>query len=71
MIVYFDVLMNVMKSIGMINFDGLINIIDQMFITTKKKKKKKKSCIADVLLQETTFAKRKLSMSKIIDISNL
>jgi hypothetical protein len=41
MIVYFDVLMKVMKSTSMINFDVLINITDQMFINMKKKKKKK------------------------------
>ena len=60
--------MNAMKSTKMINFDGLMNITDQMFINTKEKES---CCIADVLLQETIFAKRKLSMSRIIDISDL
>jgi hypothetical protein len=41
MIVYFDVLMNAMKSTSMINFDVLINITDQMFINRKKKEKRK------------------------------
>jgi hypothetical protein len=40
MIVYFDLLMNVMKSTNMINFDVLMNGTDQMFINMKKKKKK-------------------------------
>jgi hypothetical protein len=83
MIVYFNVLMNAMKSTKMINFDVLINITDQMFINTKEQlintkdqmfintKEKGSCCKADVLLQETISAKRKLIMSKIIDILDL
>jgi hypothetical protein len=40
MIVYFNVLMNVMKSTNMINFDVLMNITSQMFMNKKRKKKK-------------------------------
>jgi hypothetical protein len=39
MIVYFNVLMNFMKSTNMINFDVLMNITNQMFINTKNIKK--------------------------------
>ena len=61
-------LMNAIKSTKMINFDVLMNITDQLFINTKEKES---YCIADVLLQETISAKKKLSMNRIIDISDL